>query len=110
MDEPKKRRAASSPEEQENRLINLAVKLAEKHLREGTATSQEIVHFLKLASIREKYEIQKLENEAKLLEAKRQAMESYKDMESKYQEAIDAMRRYSRGDHSEDEELYDEDD
>lgn len=41
-------RPAFSPEARENQLIAMAYDLAEQHLRDGTATSQEITHFLKL--------------------------------------------------------------
>lgn len=41
---------AQNPEVQEQRMIGLAVDLAEKQLREGTASSQVITHYLKLAA------------------------------------------------------------
>ena len=40
-------RPALTPEARENQLIALAVNLAEKQLREGTASSQVITHYLK---------------------------------------------------------------
>jgi hypothetical protein len=43
-----RRPLATTPEEDERRLISLARDLAEKRLLEGRATSQEIVHFLYL--------------------------------------------------------------
>ena len=50
----KKNRIATSPEARENQLIALAVDLAEQQLRDGTASSQVISHFLKMASTKEK--------------------------------------------------------
>ena len=47
-------RPALTPEARENQLISLATDLAEKQLREGTASSQIIAHYLKLGSTREK--------------------------------------------------------
>lgn len=47
---------ALSPDQKENELISLAVDLAERQLREGTASSQVIAHYLKLGSSRERLE------------------------------------------------------
>ena len=41
---------AMSEEGRENQLIAMAINLAEKQLREGTASSQVITHFLKLGT------------------------------------------------------------
>ena len=43
-------RPALTPEARENQLIELAMDLAEKRILEGTASSQELTHFLKLGS------------------------------------------------------------
>lgn len=50
---PRKIRPAISPEARDNQLIALAYNLVEKRLLEGTASSQETTHFLKLGSARE---------------------------------------------------------
>ena len=47
-------RPALTPEARENQLVSLAVDLAEKQLREGTASSQVITHYLKLGSTKRK--------------------------------------------------------
>lgn len=47
---------ALTREGRENQLIDLAIDQAEKELRKGTASSQVLVHYLKLASTREKRE------------------------------------------------------
>ena len=86
---------ATSPEAQENKLVALAVNLAEKQLREGTASSQVITHFLKLGSTKERLEKEKLEAENKLLKAKTETLESNKRVEELYKEALNAMRSYS---------------
>ena len=88
-------RPALSPEARESQLISLAVDEAERQLREGTASSQVITHFLKLGSTKERLEKEKLEEENKLLRAKTAALESAKHVEELYAEAIAAMRRYS---------------
>ena len=86
---------ASTPEGRENQVISLAMDLAEKQIREGTASSQIMTHFLKLASPREKLERERLENENELLRKKVEAMESGKRVEELYEEALNAMRSYS---------------
>lgn len=85
---------SATPEGRENQLIALAVDLAEKQLREGTASSQTINHYLKLASPKSRLEIEILEEEKKLIKAKTEALESAKRMEELYDEAIKAMRQY----------------
>ena len=66
----KKMRPALTPEARENQLISLAVDLVEKRLIEGTASSQETTHFLKLGSTKSKYELEKLKAEYKELNQK----------------------------------------
>lgn len=86
----------------EARMIGYAMDLVEKHLIEGTASSQEITHFLKLATEREKLERERLENENALLRAKAEAIRSAKESGELYANAIEAMRRYSA--HSNDDD------
>lgn len=86
---------ATTPEIRENQLISLAVDLAEKQLRNGTATSQVITHYLKLATTREQLEKAKLEKETTLLGAKVEAIESAKRVEELYTKALIAMKTYS---------------
>lgn len=96
-------RPALTPEARENQLISLAYDLAEKHLREGTATSQEITWFLKLGSSREKLEQARLAHENELTEAKKEALKSSEHSEELYENAIKAMRIYT-GQESDSEE------
>ena len=49
-------RPALTPESREKQMISLAVDLAEQQLKDGTASSQVITHYLKLASMKEKLE------------------------------------------------------
>lgn len=78
----------------ESQLIALAYDLVEHRLRNGTATSQETVHFLKMGSAMAKLEKRELEEKIKYLEAKSEAMESAKRIESLYKEAIDSVMTY----------------
>ena len=85
---------ASTPEQRESQLISLAYDRAEKQLRDGTASSAVITHFLKLGTVREQIELEKLKRENELLEAKRDAIESAQRIEALYADAIDAMKKY----------------
>jgi hypothetical protein len=78
-------------------LINLAVSLAEKQLRDGTASPSVISHYLKLAGQRDKLELEKLRQETMLAKAKAESIASAARTEELVQEAVDAMRRYSGG-------------
>lgn len=86
---------ATTPKARENQLIALAVDLAEKQLKEGTASAQVITHYLKLASTRERIEENILRKQKDLLEAKTESLKSQKRTEELYQNALDAMMIYS---------------
>lgn len=90
-----KMRPALTPEARENQLIALAYDLVEQRLRDGTASSQETTHFLKMGSPKIQLEMERLREENKLLNAKTEAIESAKDIKVLYEEAITAMRRYT---------------
>lgn len=85
---------ALTPEARENQLIALAVDLAEQQLRDGTASSQVISHFLKLGSTRAELEKEKLRSENELSRAKAEALRSQERQDEMFQKAIEAMRRY----------------
>ena len=93
---PRKRRVrrARDPRQRENQLISLATDLAEEQMRNGTASSAVITHYLKLGTERYRYENQKLERENKLLETKNSAIESQQRSEELYGEAIAAFKSY----------------
>lgn len=94
----KSKRSPLSLEEQENEMISLAVQLAEQQLREGTASSQVITHYLKLGTMKERLEREKLEEENKLLRAKTEALQSGKEISELYSEALRAMTMYRGSD------------
>ena len=91
-------RPALSPEARENQMVALAVDLAEKQLREGTASSQVITHFLKIGSMKEKLELETMKKEQELLVAKTQALKDAKTLEEVYTNALNAMRAYTGSD------------
>lgn len=84
-----------SPEARENQLIALAVNLAEKQLLEGTASSQVITHYLKMASTKERLEKEILEQQKDLITAKTESLRSQKRVEELYANALMAMKTYS---------------
>lgn len=98
-----KMRPALSPEARENQLVSLAVNLAEQQLRDGTASSQVITHYLKLGSTREKIEKEMLEKQKDLIDAKTQSIKSAQKVEELYMNALNAMRSYSGQDGDSDE-------
>jgi hypothetical protein len=88
-------------------MIHLADQLAEKQLREGTASAQVITHYLKLGSSRERLEQEKLSLETELVKAKTDQIANQAKSEELFVKAIKAMRAY-QGDSSpdlEEEEL-----
>lgn len=91
----KKLRPAITPEAREKQLIALAYDLVEQRLLDGTASSQETTHFLKMGSEKERRELEKLEEENKLLRAKTENLQSQKRVEELYADAIKAMRNYA---------------
>lgn len=84
-----------TPEGRENSVIALAYDLAERQIREGTASSQVITHFLKLGTARERLEREILAEQKKLVAAKTDTLESDKKDRVAYEEVLAAMKRYS---------------
>lgn len=95
LDDAPMMRPALTPEARENQLISLATDLAEKQLREGTASSQVISHYLKLGSMREQLERERLMHENELLKAKTKAIETAEETKVLYEQAIKAIRNYA---------------
>lgn len=98
----RKIRPALTPEARENQMISLAVDLAERQLLEGNASSQVITHYLKLGSTKERIEKEILEKQKDLIEAKTQTLQSAQRVEELYSNALNAMKKYSGQDDSED--------
>lgn len=83
-------------------MISLSMNLAEQQLRDGTASAQVITHYLKLATVREKLEQEKLRKEILALQAKADSLESMKQFEELTREAIAAIRSYNGDDDGQD--------
>lgn len=99
-----RRPAATTPESRESQLVQLAVDLAEQQLANGTASVAVITHYLKLGTVRESMERERLEREIELLTAKTESLASAKNVEALYADAIKAIRTYG-GAEDEDSEL-----
>lgn len=100
-------RPALTAEARENQLIDLAVSLAEQQLRDGTAKSQVIAHYLKQSTAKSRLELEKLKLEKELIQAKTEALQSAKKVEEMYTEALNAMRRYAGQGSDEEDEYWD---
>lgn len=87
-------RPALTPEADENQMISLSMDLVRQRLIDGTATSQETTHFLKLATPKARLELEILEKQKELITAKTEAIRSEAKVEELYSEAINALRRY----------------
>lgn len=85
---------ANSRAARENQLIDLAMDVAEEQLRSGRATSQVVSHFLKLGSVREEIELEKLRKENALLDSRKNEVDSRAKNGADLEELLDQFRRY----------------
>ena len=98
-----RRPRAKTPAQREQQLIELASDLAEKQMREGTASAMVITHYIKLATVRERLELEKLTTENALRQAQVESLQSMKRVEELYANALNAMRAYSGSDEDRDD-------
>ena len=101
-------RPGLSIESREGQLVSLATDLAEQQMRDGTASSQIITHFLKLGTSLAELEREKLRKENLLTEAKVRKIDSERSSEELLTKAIAAFGIYSGQDDSDD--YYDDED
>lgn len=87
-------RPAITPEGREAMMIDLAMDSAEKQMREGTASSQVISHFLKLGTERARLEREQIELQNQLLVARTEEIKAAKNIDKLYKDAIEAMKKY----------------
>lgn|GEM_PF-1542402 len=87
-------RKARSLQRREDQLIALAYDLVEQRIRNGTATSQETVEFLRRGSTKARLEKEIMEEQKKYMKAKTEAMESAKRIEAMYSDAMAAFSSY----------------
>lgn len=91
----KRRPPATTPEARENQMIAMAFDLAEKQLREGTASAPTINWYLKLGSSRERIEQAKIKADIEVAKKKIEVMASAEQTEKLLNAAVEAMRGYS---------------
>lgn len=103
---PRKRAPARGTKAREDQMILLASDCAEKKLRDGTAPSSLIIHYLRLGSTRNELEKEKLRLEGELLKVKAARIESERKSDEFYKNAIAAFKAYSGA--SQSEEFYDD--
>lgn len=97
---------ASTQEGREIEVAAMAYNLAEKQIREGTASAQVLTYFLKLGSQRERLERDILIEQRKLVKAKTESIESAQRSDELYANAIAAMRLYSGNDNGSNPNLH----
>lgn len=85
---------ATTQEGRDAQLIDLAYRLTEQRMRDGTASSQEIVHFLRLATEKTKLEEEKLRHETQLLESKSKALDNASRDNTDYARVIAHLKFY----------------
>lgn len=100
-------RPALTREARENQLIALSMDRAEAQLRDGTASSQVITHFLKMGSLEKQIELEKLRRENELLKAKTESIRLAARSDELTEKALAAFRQYSGN--AANEELVDDD-
>lgn len=88
----------------EDQMIALATDLAEKRIRDGTASSQVLTHYLKAGTVRNQLELENLKHLTELTKAKTDSVRSSERLEEICNRAIDAMRVYSGNESEEDDE------
>lgn len=86
-----------SPEADNLVLQNLAMRLIEKRLRDGTATAQETLFFAKQAGVREQLELERLRQGNRLDEAKIAQIGSLQGHQELLEKAMNAFTEYQGG-------------
>lgn len=85
---------ARTVEGREQQMMALAMDLAERKLRDGTASNQLICHFLKQATVQAELEKEKIKAEVELRKAQVKSIHDQKNMEEAYNKAIEALKTY----------------
>lgn len=86
---------ATTIEGRNNQLIAAAFDLVERRLHDGSASAQETVHFLRMGTINQRLQEEKLKHESLVLETRVKEMEARSSGEELMAKALDAFRGYS---------------
>lgn len=97
---------ALTPEAKESRIVAKAMDMAEEMIDNRTASSQILVHFLKLGTVRAELELEELRHKNALTKAKTDEIEGQKEQKKLYDEVIKHMRMYTGADDGEEDDEY----
>jgi len=86
---------AKTLEGREDQLIAAAMDLAEKRIRNETASAQEVVHFLRQATVRNQLEQEKIRHENLVLQTRVKEMENRRSGDELLSRALAAFRGYA---------------
>ncbi len=92
--EKRREAPARTPEGRDQQLISYAYDLVEQRLLDGTASAQETVHFLRLASEKTRLEVEKLKSETAMLNSKKKVLDASEKASVEYTKVLDALRLY----------------
>lgn len=81
-------------EASENQMIALATEMAREQIINRTASSQVLVHYLKLGTVKAQQELEILKANTELARAKTRSIDNAQDQDEMYAKAIEAMTRY----------------
>lgn len=93
-----------SPEVDNLKLQNLAIRSIENRITTGVATAQELLFYAKQASIREQLELERLRQSNRLDEAKISQIGSLQGHQELLEKAMNAFTEYQGGEAAEDDE------
>lgn len=85
---------ARTVEGREQQMMALAMDLAEKKLRDGTASNMLICHFLKLATVQAELDKEKTRADVDWRKAQIESIKEQKSLEETYTKAIEALKTY----------------
>lgn len=98
-------RPALTLEASETENIALAINEAKRQLMNHTASSQVIVHYLRLGTVERELELEKMRRENELLEAKTKSIRDSARSSESSERALAAFKRYSGNFTTPDEEI-----
>lgn len=82
-------------EGREDQLTHMAYNLVEQRMRDGTASAQETVHFLRAGSREKQMQLEKLRGENEVLLARVKDLESRSSSAELMERALEAFKGYS---------------
>ena len=89
-----RRPPAKTPKAREHQMINLALDQAELQLREGTAATPVVVHYLKLATKEQELREKQLDADIRLREKRIDEIDASAELIEMMDKAIKSMREY----------------